>query len=138
MSLVKYLGNSGSPENPRGKTFWGRADIDGYPFRSPNPLSYTEEEFQAKAVRVADAKNGFFDLSDPDQNTRYLEVIDRHANGWYKLIWREHHYDEANQKMRVYVEWLEFFMEDGTQMPVRGTEASNGSENLPRHSPPGP
>lgn len=114
-SLIKFT--SQKDGNGRGQLFWERADVDGLPFRGHQPPLLRTDEYEDRIVRVADPKNGTFYTGDPDQNTAYLKVMDGVANSWYQLVyvnrWRKrndvHHY--------VYVEWLEYFLEDGKPTP---------------------
>jgi len=111
-SLVKFF-NKCETESGK-KLFWDRADIDGYPFRGPVPPMFTEEEYEQRVVRVADAKNGFFDVSDPEQNKKYLEIIDACCNGWFKCLYIERFWQNTTKH---YIEWVEFYMEDGSRIP---------------------
>ena len=76
-SLLKFMSDNDGGE--RGQLHWGRAGIDGAPFRGP-VSSLTEEEYNARVTRVGDPKNGIFDLTDPDQNKAYLLVMDKIVN----------------------------------------------------------
>jgi len=110
-SLIKFA--SQKEGNERGRLFWDRADVDGLPFRGHQAPAYRNEEYEDRLVRIADPKNATFYTGDPVQNQAYLKVMDGVSNSWYQLSfierWREvkdiHHY--------IYVEWLEYFLEDG-------------------------
>ena len=121
-SLVKYMNqiNGGS----RGRLHWGRADLDGAPFRGNAPPIGPEEELESRLTRVHDARNRIFDTSDPKENADYMQVVDRIVNGWYQLVHRKHRHvlvkykdkdgmKVVKMKVLVYVEWLEPYMEDG-------------------------
>lgn len=130
MSVLKFQdqsqGHAGS------KLYWHRAGIDGLPFRGNNPPLYTEEEFDARVVKVADSRNGTFDTTDPEQNKLYLKVLEGIANSWFQLIFIDRWRDEGSNKQMVYIEWLEYFLEDGS--PARAIspgEASYGQSGLP-------
>jgi hypothetical protein len=110
-SLVKFM-NRTVNGNGRGKVFWGRSEADGLPFRGPEAPMLTNEEYEDRLVRIHDPKNGIFDVTNEEENKRYLEIMDGLANGWYQLIYINRQFDEA--KALVYVEWLESYMEDGS------------------------
>lgn len=115
-SLVKFArqnqAGNGQPLN------WGRADVDGLPYRGvPTPMR--DEEFDDRVVRVADYKNDFFDVKIEEQNKRFLEVMDRCANGWYELKFIERFHLGTNAH---YLEWVEYYLEDGKPTP-----AANGA-----------
>ena len=111
-SLVKFAQrtNAGGGQ----KLWWHRSDIDGLPFRGANPPIMPEEEYENRAVRVADYRNAFFDVSKADENRKFLDVMECCANGWFFL-----HYIERfwNQTTKHYIEWVEYYMEDGTRTP---------------------
>jgi hypothetical protein len=111
-SLVKFAQRKQSSDGQR--IFWNRAGIDGLPFRGPAPPIMPEEEFESRVVRVADAQNNFFDVTDPVQNQKYLEVVDAICNGWFKLVHIERFWRETTKH---YVEWVEYYLEDGTRTP---------------------
>lgn len=111
-SLIKFS-NRTKDGSGRGNLFWGRANVDGAPFRGMLPPNFTEEEFEARAHRVADPDNRTFYTGSKEENKAYLDIMDAICNGWAQLIyverWREpgdiHHY--------VYIEWVKYYMEDG-------------------------
>jgi len=88
----------------------------------------TNQEFDDRLVRVHDPKNGIFDVTNDEDNKRYLEIMDGLANGWYQLIYINRQFDE--EKRLVYVEWLESYMEDGSPsraLPIsQNTGLGNG------------
>lgn len=87
--------------------YYGRVDLDGAPFRG-SPPHYKEEEYVQRVAKVADVKNGFFDVRDPEQNKAYLAVLEACANGWYDCLWLQRFVDGTSH----YVEWVEYYMED--------------------------
>jgi hypothetical protein len=129
MSLVKF---SNRTQHNGQRIHWGRSGEDGLPFRGQQAPMYTQEEWEEKTVKVADPHNGHFDTSDPEQNKKYLEVLDGITNGWFQCIYIKRQYD-PEQKM-VYVEWVEYFLEDGNRAPFMTAgqmELLNGQPNLP-------
>ena len=123
-SLVKFMhANSGGSE----PLHWGRADLDGAPFRGAMPPMATEDEMESRLVKVADPHNQTFDTSDPEQNKQYLAVLDKITNGWCQLIHRKHILVRTRHKqpdgtvvrdvnVKVYMEWVEPYMQDGQPM----------------------
>lgn len=124
-SLVKFMGRNQNG-GTRGSLHWGRADIDGAPFRGSAPPMLPEEEMEARLTKVRDPHNATFDTSDAEQNKEYLDVLDKIANGWAELIARKHipvrfkkkteKGIERGMRMLVYIEWVEYYMEDGQPM----------------------
>ena len=108
--LVKFMNEVNG--NGRGALHWHRSDIDGAPFRGQIPPTMTTEEFEQKLTRVGDAKNRVFDLSDANDNQAYLKVLDKIVNGWAQPLHVERLI--TIDKKEVYIEWVEWFMEDGT------------------------
>ena len=111
-SLVKFT--SRKDGNGRGELFWGRAGVDGLPFRGQAAPSYRDEEFEERVVRVADPKNGTFYTGDEEQNTAYLKSMDGIANGWLHMVFMDRWRDEGDSEHRIYIEWVEYFLEDGS------------------------
>lgn len=114
-SLVKFTNRKEG--NGRGQLFWGRADVDGLPFRGTQAPNYRDEEFEERIVRVADPKNGTFYTGDPLQNAEYLKVMDGITNSWFRLNFIERWRKDEDIHHYVYLEWVEFFLEDGKPTP---------------------
>jgi hypothetical protein len=113
-SLVKFMQQQRDGSG-RGQVYWHRAGVDGYPFRGQKPPMLREDEYEQRVVKVGDPKNGIFDVNNPDDNRRYLQVLDRIVNGWAEMISpREIRYCDERKTWLVYLEWVEWFMEDGT------------------------
>lgn len=107
-SFVKYLDCGGGD---RGNLYWGRSSIDGAPFRGTRAPLLREEEYEAYAERVYDAKVDVFDISDKEQAAKYKEVLDRAANKWYRILAKDMKFIEAKNNWLVYLEWVEPHME---------------------------
>jgi|TARA_Y100000385_G_C13059312_1_gene623534 hypothetical protein len=116
-SLVKFTNQKDG--NGRGNLYWNRADLDGLPFRGHTPPSFRSEEFEERVVRVADPKNGTFYTGDEEQNKDYLKVMDGITNGWYHMLFIERWREEGDKNHHVYVEWVEYFLEDGNPTPFQ-------------------
>lgn len=114
-SLVRFMNRT--KDSGGQPLHWGRATLDGAPFRGPSPM-FTGEEFEDRVVKVADPHNGVFDITKPEENTAYLAVLDGAANGWFRILYikRPGEYDPKD-KAKAYVEWVEYFMEDGSRTP---------------------
>jgi hypothetical protein len=121
MSLLKYVNNSSSNGNGRGSVYWGRADLDGIPFRGMAPPLLREEEFEDRLVRVQDFKNSTFYTGDPAQNKIYTEIMDSVSNGWFQLIHIDRWRKEGDNSPYIYLEWTEPFLEDGKAPLTPGT-----------------
>jgi hypothetical protein len=133
-SLVRYAteGRSGDGQ----KLYWARAGIDGAPFRGQYPPDLTEAEYDDRVVRVSEPQNGFFDVTDPKQNAKFLDVMGKIYNGWYQGVHIERFWRGTTQH---YLEWNVYYMEDGkrTMTPYVGhVELSHGSRQ--GAGPPGP
>lgn len=108
-SFLKYLDET-QPLNGRGRLYWTRSDLDGLPLRisGPPPL-LTEEEWEWRTEIVLDFQARFFHLHDPAQMQEYIQVMDRHYNGWYQVVKREFRWrlmDNKEWGLTVYLEWL--------------------------------
>lgn len=114
-SLVKFVNNKDG--NGRGQLFWERADVDGLPFRGHQAPLYRNEEYEERVVRVADPKNGTFYTGDSEQNASYLKVLDGISNSWYQLIHIDRWRNEGDNYHYVYIEWVEYYLEDGKPSP---------------------
>jgi hypothetical protein len=110
-SLVKFVNHKDG--NGRGKLFWERADVDGLPFRGHQAPLYRNEEYEERLVKVADPKNGTFYTGDSEQNASYLKVLDGISNSWYQLVHIDRWRNEGDNYHYVYVEWVEYYLEDG-------------------------
>ena len=120
-SLVKFTNQKDG--NGRGKLFWGRADLDGLPFRGQTAPAFRQEEFDERVVRVADPKNGTFYTGDEKENAAYLKVMDGVANNWYHLLYIDRWREEGDKKHHIYVEWVEYYLEDGS--PTQYTQTGS-------------
>lgn len=107
-SFLKYLDIDGEGQD---KIFWGRAKADGAPFRGPKAVVLREDQYEALAERVNDAKVGTFDLAVPEQRETYKQILDRAANKWYKILFVERQFIREKKNWVVYIEWLEPHME---------------------------
>lgn len=106
LSLIKYA------KSPKPDVYWGRAELDGLPFRGKEIPKLKEEEFTDRTIRTFDARNGTFNTADKAQNEQYLEVLDKAANGWWTIVYNERWRDKDNpNEMWVYVEWLEGYIQ---------------------------
>lgn len=110
-SLVKFANRKDG--NGRGELFWSRSDIDGLPFRGSAPPLYKEEEYEDRVVRVNDFRNAIFDTENAEQNEQYRKVMDGIANNWFQLVHIDRQLKPDNNGYRIYVEWIEPFLEDG-------------------------
>lgn len=120
-SLLRFVKEEES--NGRGQLHWGRADVDGAPFRGNNIPVGTEDELESKLVKTFDAHNQIFDLSDPESNTEYIKVMTKILNGRAQILHREHlqhkirRHDPQTKsivteiRLKVYLEWADAFME---------------------------
>lgn len=115
MSLVRFMNRTtdagGQPLH------WGRAALDGAPFRGPAPM-LMGEEYEDRVVRVADPHAEEFDTADAGQKAEYLKVLDGAANQWFQIMYikRPGEFDASRPRV-AYVEWLEYYMEDGSRTP---------------------
>lgn len=125
-SLIKYARAAGN--NPGQTTHWGRAEHDGLPFRGAAPM-FRDDEFDDRVVRVADFRFGFFDVKEQTQANEYGQVMDRCANGWFEL---KHIERFRNGTTEHYVEWVEYYLEDGsTRTPAVQGALTYGGNGLP-------
>ncbi len=116
---------------------WGRAHIDGAPFRG-EPIRIDEAGYEQRVERVSDPKVFEFDLSKPDDAARYKDIIGRITSGIAELISREFlktatirqveirdakdrviGYEKTQTTgLKVHMEWVEFYMQDNKRALV--------------------
>lgn len=100
-----------SPNEDHGEPlFFNHSMFNDIPFRGPVPPAIKQDEVD-ELVTTAEGKVKLFDLSQPEDAKEYEMLYHRHANGWYRITHREHHYDPQTHVMRVYVEWLQLYKE---------------------------
>lgn len=124
-SLVKFMNQRDG--NGRGNLHWYRSEQDGFPFRGDIVPTMTSDEFESRLAQVADARNGFFNVLDAEENKAYIEVLDKIANNWAQLLHIERNVNAAElglaptDKPRCvhYIEWVEYYMEDGTAAQLK-------------------
>jgi hypothetical protein len=136
-SLVKFSNRAASGGK---KLFWDRvtAGADSLPYRGQFAPMYREDEFEERTVRVADARNAFFDVSEPASNKLYLDVMECCYNGWFQLVHLERFWvNEAGRRTTChYVEWVEYYVEDGSRTPFVTpgvTELAHGQQDFAGH-----
>jgi len=99
---------------------WGRADIDGAPFRGSAPPMLQGEEMEDRLVRVADPHVRIFDLSNEHDTKAYLEVRDMIVNGWAHTVYCKRVVTRNRKtdliRVRIVLEWVQFYMQDGQPM----------------------
>ena len=115
-SLVKF---SHEQERNGQKLFWSRVGPDGdqFPFRGAMAPTLPDEVYEQRVTKVADFRNCFFDVTKPDQNFLYLAIMERCFNGWFQLYHLERFWTDPHGVKTTchYVEWVEYYMEDGTR-----------------------
>ena len=119
-SLQKFFGRQ---ESNGQKLFWNRSGVDGAPFRGAQPPLLTEDEYEQRVVRVVDVHAEFFDVRVAAEKKAYLEVLEGSANGWFRVLYRKMF---VGRKPVHYVEWAEFYLEDGS--PARALPGNPGAE----------
>ena len=104
------------------QTYWGRAYLDGMPYRGKKDPLLTDAEFEEKTVVRRKVRNGFFNLRDEAETQNYLNVLDGVANNWYVLWVKQVDVDFKTGTARAYLEWVENFRQDGSPVPSGNTE----------------
>jgi hypothetical protein len=113
MSVIKYLHQQGKAAgDSSGKdVHFHRVERDGLPFRGKPPM-LKEHEYEDRLHQVADAKNGTFYTGEPSENAAYLDVLDKAANKWFRILFIDRWRNDGDKYHHVYVEWLENYLED--------------------------
>lgn len=121
--------------------FWGRASLDGAPFRGSAP-SFTTAEFESQTERVWDSKFGVFNTSQPDQaimGRTLQEVMDGCLSGLYRILHRAHQWSEDEDSkqpiMFQYIEWAEPYIEASAGISG-GNLNGHGTASYPAGPPP--
>jgi hypothetical protein len=96
--------------------FWGRYAEDHLPFRGQEAPLYKQEEWEEKVVVVHDVRNGFFDVTNPVENQLFRDVLECCLSKWFQLLHLERFWVDGQGKRTTkhYMEWVEFYLEDGT------------------------
>lgn len=98
---------------PMSDLLWGRIEQDGLPFEGSPRALLREQEIQDRQVTVRKAYNRIFDLSDPDDNKAYLEVLEASANVWWEVRYHDLWRNPGENHMHAYVEWFIPVITDG-------------------------
>jgi hypothetical protein len=110
MSFLKYQDAKEVVEgNGRGPLSFSRAHLDGMPFRG-TPAMLKEEEHQEFCETVHDAHVDIFDVGDPKQKKELTLIVDRAANGWYKILRMSEQWGKNKDGLdtvKVYIIWTE-------------------------------
>jgi hypothetical protein len=115
--------------NGRGNLYWARSGEDGAPFRGPIAPTMTEEEFEERLVRVADPHVDTFDMANEEHRVQYQKVLDRIANGWAVCCFVTREFIKEKNNWIVFIEWVEYFMEDGMPLASHNPMAAMGNGN---------
>ena len=132
-SLVKYMNQTdgGNGQN----LYWHRASQDGAPFRGPTAPVLKEEEYQQQVVRIGDPQVEIFDTTDPEQRKKYQEVLAKVVNGgWGQVLFIERKFIPELKGWRVYLEWVQWFMQDGSQEAAQQLIGAGPTDE--QHQPP--
>lgn len=133
-SLVKFSNRNKSGDR---NLYWDRvqAGADNLPYRGAYAPMYKDEEYEQRTVKVADARNGFFDVTIPGENKQYLDILECCFNGWFCLVHLERFWagPDGLRTNRHYVEWVEYYLEDGSRTPFHHPgqmELASGQQNV--------
>lgn len=109
-SFLKYIRDD-AKQKTGGQTDpaleFGRAHLDGMPYRGPAAL-LREEEYEDLTEVVHNGHVDVFDLSDPQHREKLEEIVDRATNGWYsifKLVDRFVDQPDGSVKVFVFCIW---------------------------------
>jgi len=107
VSLHKYFGEQG-PQHGGYNLQWP-GTLDGFPVIGGRNKPDLKQEELENIEEQRDFKSQMFNLWDPDQKREFDSVSDRIINGWYRLLKRSDHWDEANNHYRVWLEWYQVY-----------------------------
>lgn len=120
-NLLHYA--SRKPQSGDQPLWYGRSGEDGMPFRGERDPQLTAAEWETRTVQIAEAHNDFFDVTVPEQNRAFLLVLDAAANQWFRVLHIERFWRGTTKH---YVEWLEYYREDGTRQRLQPPAADFG------------
>ena len=127
-SLVRFANQQGENGQP---LHWHRAGEDGAPFRG-QPQMMREEEYEQRAVRVGDPKVKIFTIS-PDhaeEVAEYQDVLTKVVNGgWGQILHVDRQYNAEKGHWMVYLEWVQWYMQDGHPSAAQEQNTQAGSTN---------
>ena len=108
MSFIKYADDPGVLEgNGLGPLHFGRAHVDGLPFRG-QPVMLKDEEFDEYTEIVYDAEVEVFEATDPEQKKKLQAVMDNVANGVFRVLQFDHHWyakTGGEPGLKVFLMW---------------------------------
>jgi len=110
-AIYKYAGEQDERHN--GYLYWQFMPF-GLPLRlrSSNVLPKLDlNEIYEYTTLVADWRHDLFDLSNEDDRKAYQWVQDRIANGWFRQIFVERHWDDERKNYHIYLEWAQLYSE---------------------------
>lgn len=107
MSIQKFADTNPARHLQDDRLYWGRVGIDGAPIKGNTGTLYKNEEFEQLSRREYDTRVAVFKLWEPEALAKYTEVLDRTANGWYKVLFVDRQFDQTHGNMLVYIEWVE-------------------------------
>lgn len=82
--------------------------VDGFPVRDPSAPLLKQHEYD-KLVTQFNFHSEEFQTWVPDKMSRYNQVMDAIANGYWRLIRRLEAYDQEHGGWRFWVEYAEVF-----------------------------
>jgi len=87
-----------------------------------------DEEYAALCETVYDVKVAIYDVSDPEQKAALVEILDRAANGWYRVLAMDRNWtktSDGEDTVKVYIEYAVMHKEVNTnQLPQDVTASS--------------
>lgn len=113
MSLLKYVTDGASATSDRGKVSFGRAHLDGVPYRGPSAM-LREEEYEDLTEVVQDGHVAVFDLSKEEDKQMLTKIVDAAANSWYSIWKMQEHaalQSDGSVKIFVYCVWTQPYRE---------------------------
>lgn len=87
-----------------GRLFWS-GNLEA-PFRGRSAPLMTRDEFDKIEVNY-DAKVKTFNMSNPEHEAKYQEILDRAANGWYTIHHVERRWCPNTGAMMIFIEWFQ-------------------------------
>ncbi len=90
--------------SPRGQIHYGRAHIDGAPFRGKAVPMLRESEFEEFLETVYDTETRYLDMSKPEDVATYALVHGKSTNGVWLIQERDKHWvDQADGSARLFI-----------------------------------
>jgi len=106
MTLARYFERE--QDDTGQQLHWGIADVTGLPIRGDTPPALKPEEIDDLPIEH-DVRVQLFDLTKEEDKQAYQTILERAANGWYKVSFRQFRWAPEGDGAQIYCEWIQSY-----------------------------